>query len=345
MIGEPALSIICGIFGLIWGILMAVMFCCWREQFEAAIVLLKVTGNFLKSKPAILLAPLFTMFISFFYFVFWLISFAAIQLNRSPDTFDNTKEHQFDAYDALSSIWLFFSLFYSYFFYYVMVFLIATATALWYFNMDGNYILKGLKNIWSSHIGSFTFASLMVTVVSMLKSAASNNNNDGQNGCAIVCLCIVRCCLTFLEDLIKTLNHNAIIVMSVKGEGFIDSAKTAIYLIFNYFGIFISVEMVEFLLNMSVFFLTIITPTALGLLMLKLTYNQSAADEGTYLFITTSAIFLICIMISLLTITILSQTLSCVFIFYCLNQQFRRLNYGSVNRVPQQLQGLFSQIE
>jgi hypothetical protein len=83
-IGEPALSIICGIFGLIWTLLIVMMFCCWREQFEAAIVLLKVTGNFLKSKPTILLAPIFTMFISFFYFVFWLISFVAIQLNRSP---------------------------------------------------------------------------------------------------------------------------------------------------------------------------------------------------------------------------------------------------------------------
>ena len=225
-----------------------------------------------------------------------------------------------------------------------MVFLIATATALWYFNMEGNFILKGLKNIWSSHIGSLTFASLMVTIVSMLKSAANNNNNQ-QNGCALVCLCIVKCCLQFLEDLIKTLNHNAVIVMSVKGESFIESAKTAIYLIFNYFGIFISVEMVEFLLSMCVFFLTILTPTALGLLMLKLTYNQSAADEGIYLFLATAAIFIICMTISLLTITVLSQTLSCVFIFYCLNQQFRRLNYGSVNRVPQQLQGLFSQIE
>ena len=84
VIGEPALSIVCGIFGLVWTLLVVIMFCCWRQQFEAAIVLLKVTGNFLKSKPSILLAPLFTMFISFFYFVFWLISFIAIQLNRSP---------------------------------------------------------------------------------------------------------------------------------------------------------------------------------------------------------------------------------------------------------------------
>lgn len=130
--------------------------------------------------------------------------------------------------------------------------------------------------------------------------------------------------------------------MSLNGEGFIDSAKTAIYLIYNYFGIFVSVEMVGFLLNLCVFFLTIILPTGLGLLFLKLTYNQSEADEEVYLWISTSVIFIVCMLISLLTITILSEALSCVFIFYCLNQQFRRLSYGAVNRVPEQLQNLFT---
>jgi hypothetical protein len=59
-----------------------------------------------------------------------------------------------------------------------MIFLIATATAMWYFNIDGNYIVKGLSHIWKSHIGSLTFASLMITIVGMLKSAANNNNNS-----------------------------------------------------------------------------------------------------------------------------------------------------------------------
>jgi hypothetical protein len=78
-----------------------------------------------------------------------------------------------------------------------MVFLIATATALWYFKIEGNFIIKGLKNICTAHIGSFTFASMLVAIISMLKSAADDNGND-QNGCAVVCLCIVKCCLSFI---------------------------------------------------------------------------------------------------------------------------------------------------
>jgi hypothetical protein len=66
--------------------------------------------------------------------------------------------------------------------------------------------------------------------------------------------------------------------MSVTGQDFIGSAKTAIYLIYNYFGVFVSVEMVDLLINVSVFFMTIILPTCVGFLLLKLTYNQ-AEDE------------------------------------------------------------------
>ena len=157
-----------------------------------------------------------------------------------------------------------------------MVFLIATATALWYFNIEANYVVKGLKYLWSAHIGSLSFASLLVALISFLKSAADNNNNS-QNGCAACCLCIVRCCLSFIEELVKVLNHNSVIVMSVTGEGFIDSAKTAIYLIYNNFGLFVAVDMVQFLLNVCVLFLVVLLPTGLGLVLLKLTYNQDAS--------------------------------------------------------------------
>jgi len=74
------------------------------------------------------------------------------------------------------------------------------------------------------------------------------------------------------------LNHNAIIVMSVTGEDFIDSAKSAIYLIYNNFGLFVAVEMVEFLLKVCVLFLTILLPTGLGLVLLKLTYTQTPSQ-------------------------------------------------------------------
>lgn len=130
---------------------------------------------------------------------------------------------------------------------------------------------------------------------------------------------IVRCCLSFIEEIIRVLNHNSIIVMSVTGENFIDSAKNAIYLIYNNFGLFLAVELVEFLLKVCVLFLTILLPTGLGLVLLKLTYNQGSNEEPIYMMISGLIILIICLLISLLTITVLSEALSCVFIFYCLD--------------------------
>lgn len=54
---------------------------------------------------------------------------------------------------------------------------------------------------------------------------------DG-NICAGICLCLVACCVSCIEHLIQTLNHNAVIVMSVTGESYINSAKSAFSLIF-----------------------------------------------------------------------------------------------------------------
>lgn len=65
------------------------MLCCYRDQFQAAIVLLKVSGTFFKNKPSVILAPLIVMFLSTVYIVFWLATFAGIQLDRPEE---NLKE-------------------------------------------------------------------------------------------------------------------------------------------------------------------------------------------------------------------------------------------------------------
>jgi len=44
-------------------------------------------------------------------------------------------QYNADYHDFVSIFWLFMNVFYSYFLYYVMVFLIAIATAMWYFSL------------------------------------------------------------------------------------------------------------------------------------------------------------------------------------------------------------------
>lgn len=52
-----------------------------------------------------------------------------------------------------------------------MVFLIATGAAMWYYNVDGNYFCVGVKRIIANHLGSFTFAAVIVALISMARQA------------------------------------------------------------------------------------------------------------------------------------------------------------------------------
>ncbi len=45
------LTIFFGIFGLIWVIFAVILFTCWKQQLDDSIVLLSITGNFLRTNP------------------------------------------------------------------------------------------------------------------------------------------------------------------------------------------------------------------------------------------------------------------------------------------------------
>ena len=50
-----------------------------------------------------------------------------------------------------------------------MVFLVATATAMWYYNVEGNYLCIGIGRIIRYHTGSFTFAAIILTLIKMAR--------------------------------------------------------------------------------------------------------------------------------------------------------------------------------
>jgi hypothetical protein len=53
---------------------------------------------------------------------------------------------------------------------------VATAAAMWYYNINGNYICTGLKRIFTNHLGSLTFASLIVTLVTLARQGAQRQS-------------------------------------------------------------------------------------------------------------------------------------------------------------------------
>lgn len=106
------------------------------------------------------------------------------------------------------------------FLYYVQTYLLGTCCAYWYYAVQGNFCTNGMWTMNRFHIGSMTFGALVVTILNVLKRAVRQEGSDQAaqgNACAAVCLCLVGCCLACIEDLVKTLNHFAIITMTVTG--------------------------------------------------------------------------------------------------------------------------------
>lgn len=211
-------AVVVGILLLIVLLIYACFLYCSREQIRIGIVLLETSTNFLLEKPGVFMAPIVVTLFVLVFESFWIASMVAIQMNgiKGDDGDPNTTNGEEGKHGALSFLWSFFHIFYMLFFYYCMVFLIATACAMWYYGIDGNYLWIGIKRIIRYHVGSFTFAAIILTIVIMIRQMVENEQRES-DGVAAICLCLVACCLRCIEDLIDTLNHNAIIVMAVTG--------------------------------------------------------------------------------------------------------------------------------
>ncbi len=198
---------------------------------------------------------------------------AQSQLNKNLDT---GKEEAFMVY------FIFMYIFMSQFLYYVLVFLIATACSFWYYGVHENYFCKGSKWLNFYHIGSLTFGAFLVTVVSIIKSIVqqeSDRQMRNGNACIGICLCCLACLISQIEYLLKVLNHNAIIVMTVTGEGYIDSAKSAAGIIFQNFGLFNIVETINSIVFIGGIVLSVGIPTLAGVLIARYVYVIIPTDS------------------------------------------------------------------
>ena len=117
------------------------------------------------------------------------------------------------------------------FFYYVLTFLIATACSVWYYGLQDSYLCTGIGRINRYHIGSITFAANVITFLKILQIFVFQKNN-ADNTCIRYLKCCLACILKLIEDILKVLNSFAIISMSVTGQSYLSSAKTAAYALF-----------------------------------------------------------------------------------------------------------------
>lgn len=211
---------------------------------------------------------------------------------------------------------LIYYLFFNFFMYYVLVFLIASAVGYWYYQKEGGCCV-GLKHLVGSHIGSLTFASIIIGFIKFIQFALETAQRESTNICTSICLCCVQCCIGMIEGLVQMMNHYAVIVMSYTGQGFVDSAKAAGVVIFSHPELFAVLSSASgFLVLSGLLFLTIL-PTAASVLICKaMAMSEAAPAVGIFT-------FFVSLVIAIFFLCTLSETISAMFVFHCFDRQLQ----------------------
>lgn len=120
-------------------------------------------------------------------------------------------------------------------------FIIAAATAIWYFTSVGDTNGSGSITTgywWCAryHLGTLAFGSLLIAIVQFIKMVfeyvTSKIEEANPENPLVKCLaCVTRCCLDCLERFIKFISVNAYIQCAITGRNFCSAAWNAFILI------------------------------------------------------------------------------------------------------------------
>jgi hypothetical protein len=164
-------------FGLIVamsvGIFLFMIFIiCMRNELELGMAMMATASRFISEKPSVYLAGLWVFFLSCLFFIFWVVSVVAVQMRANMHLSQGASTS--GEYGILG-YFVFVYIFMSIFLYYVLSFLISTACAFWYYNIEGDYFCTATGRINRYHVGSFTFAALLLTLVRVMQLIINSN--------------------------------------------------------------------------------------------------------------------------------------------------------------------------
>lgn len=80
-------------------------------------------------------------------------------------------------------------------------------------------------------------------------------------------------------------------------------------------------------------------PGIIGFFLLRATAENP--DDNQFLTYGTVIIVLVSMLIAIIFLSVLSEALSCVFIFYCLDRKFTQLGYPAPQNTPAPMKSLF----
>lgn len=140
--------------------------------------------------------------------------------------------------------------------------IVAVGVSFWYYQIDKPGLGLGFKWSFTSHLGSITFAAMVIAIIKTLQSMISKKKG---NVCSNICRSLLLCFLKFLEMFMKTMNRLGVIIMSFTGEDYITSCKSAAIVVWNNLAVFAVVSIVSNFFYYTLLIICTAVPTAISI--------------------------------------------------------------------------------
>ena len=93
--------------------------------------------------------------------------------------------------------------------------IVAVGVAFWYYQIDKAGLGYGFKWALTTHLGSITFAAMVIAIIKALQSMISKKKG---NVCSRCFRSLLLCFLKFVEMFMKTMNRLGVMIMAFTGE-------------------------------------------------------------------------------------------------------------------------------
>lgn len=216
--------------------LLVVLCCCNRIRLAVAIC--KSAGQFVGAVCTVILVPIIQSVLAFALWggalvtMVYLVSSATFIVANSTDYFTSINSYN-DPELVRFYIFVFLTLWVNAFLGAMTIFIVASATCMWYYSHAPGAelslpIWRSYKMIFRYHWGSLALGSLLLAIVQFLqlivelfKRQAEANNNK----CMEYVLKCITCCLACVECIVKFINTQAYIQIALRGKNFCYAAK------------------------------------------------------------------------------------------------------------------------
>lgn len=91
--------------------------------------------------------------------------------------------------------------------------------------MPSNPTLKSAKRALTTSFGSICYGSLIVAIIQTLQEMAKSAQRNSDNNAAVFIICLVRCILSCIEDIVEFINKYSFVQVALYGKPFCTAAK------------------------------------------------------------------------------------------------------------------------